>query len=185
MKQITLIRHAKVDIDNSQKIDSVLLKNWVTAYDTANIHAGSLPTQETIDVAKNADLILTSTLKRTVDSVKVLCVDIFESNEVFNEAKIPDVNMPFLKLKPKTWLVILRLLLLFGLGKKDASLKASKLQTEEAAQRLLELSNEFENVVLVWHGGMNWLLRKVLMKEGWQLEENPSNKNEGMTILSY
>ena len=97
--------------------------------------------------------------------------------------KIPNVNIPFLKLKPKTWLVVLRVLLLFGLGKKDVSLKASKLQAEEAAKRLLELSYEFESVVLVGHGGMNWLIRKVLMKEGWRLEPNSSNRNWGMTIL--
>jgi hypothetical protein len=28
MKQITLIRHANVDIDNNVKIDSSSLKNW-------------------------------------------------------------------------------------------------------------------------------------------------------------
>ena len=93
------------------------------------------------------------------------------------------VKIPFLKLKPKTWLTILRVLLLLGLGKKDTSLKASKLQAKKAIERLLELSNEYENIVLVGHGGMNWLLRKELMKEGWSLEPDTSNKNWGITLL--
>ena len=183
MKQITLIRHAKVDIDNSEKINASSLKHWVEAYDVANIHTDSLPPKETIDVAKNADVILTSSLKRAVNSAKVLNVDTFERNELFNEAKIPDVKIPFLKFKPKTWLVILRVLLLFGLGKKDDSLQASKEQAKEASKKLLELTNEHENVVLVGHGGMNWLIRKALLKKGWSLEPNASNKNWGMTVL--
>ena len=185
MKQIILIRHAKVNIDNSQTISSAALKNWVERYDVADIHFDSKPTQKTRVIVEGAGVIATSVLKRTIDSAKVLGVDIYEKNAIFNEAKIPNVTIPFFKFKPKTWLIILRVLLLLGLGKKDASLKASKLQAEEAAGRLLELSNEFESVVLVGHGGMNWFIRKVLTKERWHLKEKPSNKNWGMTILSY
>ncbi len=183
MKQIILIRHAKVDIDNSKKIDSVSLKNWVETYDTANIHADSLPSEETIAMSKNADVVLTSLLKRAIDSAQVLDVAVYENNAIFNEALIPEVKIPFFKLKPKTWLVILRVLLLFGVGKKDASLQASKQQAKDASKRLLELTNEHDSVVLVGHGGMNWLIRKEFLKEGWSLEPNTSNKNWGMTVL--
>ena len=183
MKQIILIRHAKVDIDHSQAIDASSLKNWVDGYDVAAIHFDSKPTQNTRAITGGVGVLVTSSLKRTIDSAKVLDVDIYESSAIFNEAQIPNVNIPFLKLKPKTWLVVLRVLLLFGLGKKDASLKASKLQAEEAAERLLELSSEFESVVLVGHGGMNWLIRKILFKKGWSIIGKPSNKNWGMTTL--
>ena len=81
--------------------------------------------------------------------------------------------------------MILRFLLLFGFGKKDASLRASKLQAKEAGKRLLKLSDECDSVVLVGHGGMNWLIHKILMKEGWRLEPNDSNKNWGMTVLTF
>ena len=184
MKQITLIRHAKVDIDNSQKIDSFSLQKWVGEYDTAPIHTESLPSNETVVLVQSADVVLTSTLKRAIDSAKVLGADIAEKNKLFNEANIPEVNVPFLKLKPKSWLIILRVMLLFRLGKKDASLKASKTQAKEAAHKLLEFTTEHDHVVLVGHGGMNWLIRKELMKEGWSLEPNASNKNWGMTVLT-
>jgi len=182
-RQITLIRHAKVDIDNSQKIDARSLPKWIKEYDTAPIDAESLPTQETIVLVQNANVVLTSTLRRASDSAKVLGVDVYEQNKLFNEADIPKVNIPYLKLKPKIWLVILRLMLLFGLGKKDASLKASKAQAKKAAQRLLELSAEHEHVVLVGHGGMNWLIRQVLVKEGWKLEGKGSHDNWGVSVL--
>ena len=183
MKQIILIRHAKVDIDNSQKIASTLLKNWVEAYDMADICSESKPTQVSIDVVNSADVVITSSLRRAIDSAKVLGADIYESNAIFNEALIPDVHIPFVKFKPKKWLVILRVLAFFGMGTKDTLLKASKLQAKEASLRLLELADEHESIVLVGHGGMNWLIHKVLMKEGWTLESNASNANWGVTVL--
>ena len=183
MKQITLIRHAKVDIDNSKKINSLLLKTWIDAYDTAPIHTESLPSKETVALVQNANVVLTSTLRRAIDSAKVLGVEVDEKNELFNEADIPEVNMPYVKLKPKSWLVILRLMLLFGLGKKDASLKASKKQAMLAVEHLLSLSEEHENIVLVGHGGMNWLIGKALVKKGWELEGKMSHENWGATIL--
>ena len=183
MKQITLIRHAKVDIDNSQKIDSLSLQKWVSEYDTAPIHTESLPPKETVILLQSADVVLTSTLRRAIDSAKVLGIDIDEQNKLFNEANIPEVNIPILKLKPKRWLVILRLMLLLGLGEKDTSLKASKMQAKEAANKLLEFSTEHDHVVLIGHGGMNWLIGQVLMKEGWELDGKGSHENWGTTVL--
>jgi len=183
MKKIILIRHAKVDIDNTQKINATSLKHWVKAYDAAELCSESKPGQKVIDVVKSTDVVVTSSLKRAIDSANLLGTDIDESNALFNEASIPDVQLPFLKFKPKTWLVILRVMLLFGLGKKDASFKASKLQAGEAVKRLLELADARENVVLVGHGGMNWLIRQGLLKEGWVLASGASNRNWGLTIL--
>jgi len=184
MKQIIFIRHAKVDSENSKKIDAVSLKHWVDQYDNAAICADSLATQETKDVVSQADIILTSTLQRTIDTAKVLGTAIYESNALFNEVAIPNITIPFFKFKPKSWLVIIRVLSLLGFGKAGASLKASKLQANEGSKRLMELSKEHDTVVLVGHGGMNWLLRKVLVKEGWTLEADPSSKNWGMTVLT-
>ena len=183
MKQIILIRHAKVDIDNSKKIDSRSLKKWVYAYDTAPIHTDSQPANETLELVQNVDVVLTSTLRRTIDSAQVLGLEVHEQNSLFNEAGIPEVNVPFVKLKPKNWLVILRVLLLLGLGKKDTSLKVSKSQAIKASQKLVVYSKEHDSVVLVGHGGMNWLIRKVLMQEGWVLDGKPSNTNWGVTVL--
>ena len=183
MKQITLIRHAKVDSDNSHKINASYLHKWVEEYDSASIDSESLPIKETIKLVQNADLVLTSTLRRAIDSARVLGVDVHEQNKLFNEASVPEVNIPFLKLKPKSWLVILRVMLLLGLGKKDVSLKASKSQAEKAAKILLALSNTHEHIVLVGHGGMNWLIRQVLVKEGWVLEGKGSHANWGVSVL--
>jgi broad specificity phosphatase PhoE len=184
MKQIILIRHAKVDIVDRGKIDAASLKSWIEVYDKSDIDAESLPSQKTKELVDNADVVLTSTLSRTIDSAKVLDVNIYENNAVFNEAGIPDVNIPFFKFQPKRWLVIVRVLSLLGFAKLNKSFKTSKLQAEEGSKRLLELSKEHDSVVLIGHGAMNWLLRKVLVKEGWTLEADHCSENWGVTILT-
>lgn len=183
MKQITLIRHAKVNIDNAKKINAYALQKWVKEYDVAPIHNKSLPSDATITLAKSADVVLTSSLKRAIDSASVLGLEVHEKNELFNEAAIPEVSIPYLKLKPKVWLVILRVLLILGLGKKNNSLKASKAQAKQAAQRLIAMSKEYKHVVLIGHGGMNWLMAKALLKEGWVLEGKGSYENWGVSVF--
>jgi len=166
MKQIILIRHAKVDIDNTKKIDVQSLKKWVESYDNASIAVDSLPSEETVILAKKADVVVTSTLRRAIDSAKVLGVEVHMQNALFNEATIPEIVISYLKLKPKSWLVILRVMLLLELGKKETSLKASKEQAKKAAIELETLAKEHNKVLLVGHGGMNWLIGKVLIKKG-------------------
>ena len=183
MKQIILIRHAKVDIDNTKKIDSQALQTWVNAYDTAPIESESLPTEKTIFLAQNADIVVTSTLRRAIDSAKVLGVEAHAKNPLFNEAAIPEIVIPYLKLKPKSWLVILRLMLLFGLGKKETSLKASKLQATQAAKELESLTHKYDKVALVGHGGMNWLIGKVLTQSGWVQEGKSGHDNWATTLF--
>jgi len=183
MKQIILIRHAKVDIDNTNKIDSLSLQKWVNDYDTAPIAVDSLPPEQSALLVKEADVVVTSTLRRAIDSAKVLGVEVHMQNALFNEASIPKVNIPYLKLKPKSWLVILRLMLFLGLGKKEASLKASKAQAKKAAIQLETLIKEHDKVALIGHGGMNWLIRKILIKKGWKIEDKVSHQNWGVTIL--
>ncbi len=130
MKQIILIRHAKVDMDNSQKIESKKLQDWANRYDSSEICKDSLPTQKTVELAKNANIILTSSIKRTQASAKTLSLDIYEKNSLFNEAMIPDIDVPLLKLSPMKWLLIIRLLSFLNFGKIGLSLKESRVRGE-------------------------------------------------------
>ena len=183
MKKIILIRHAKVDIDNSKKVDSLALKKWVEQYDHAPILKESLPTGETITLVQNADVVLTSALSRAIDSAKVLGVEVSEENSLFNEAAVPNISVPYLKLRPKTWLVILRLMLFIGLGKKETSFKASKTQAKNAVLHLETLTKVHSIIALVGHGGMNWLIGKALAQRGWIQEGKSGHGNWGVTVF--
>ena len=183
-KSILLIRHAKVEIDDRQRIDSASLNAWVQSYDNACICTESLPSDETIALVQGTEFVLSSTLKRAIDSAKVLGVELAEKNPLFNEAAIPQINIPLLKFYPKTWLVILRLMLFVGLGQKETSLKVSKAQAQKASDRLDSLSQEYASIALVGHGAMNWLIGKALVQRGWEIESKEGHGNWSVTRLT-
>ncbi len=183
MKKITLIRHAKVAIKDDEKISSVELKKWVEAYDSAEIDNESVPDKQVYEAARDANIILSSRLKRSIDSIKVLGYTPYDMNALFDEAAVPDASIPIIRLKPKRWLMLLRVLLLLGLGRDDNSFKASKERAKKAAGHLIRLSDKHDSIVLVGHGGMNWLIRKELLASGWVVQETPSNAHWGMTII--
>ena len=182
MKQILLIRHAKVDTDYDSTIYASDLKEWVESYDVAPICAESLPSEELREFVLDSNIVITSRLKRAIDSAQVLGLSVDTQEAIFNEAEIPQLTIPYLKLKPKSWFVVLRIWSLLGFGGKSVSLKATKLRAEQATTRLLALSSEYESVTLVGHGGMNWLMGKKLQKRGWRLEPNASMENWGRRV---
>ena len=170
-------------MDNKTKIDATALPQWVHDYDHASLDEESLAPQKTIEVVKNADFVLTSRLKRTLATAYLLGLEIDEKNELFNEATVPSINIPFFKFQPFIWLNIIRIFLLFELTRKKSRIKESRDDAKKATEYLVRLSSEYDNIVVVGHGAKNWLIRKELLKMGWKLEGKPSNKNWGVTVL--
>ncbi len=184
IKKITLIRHAKVKMDNKTKIDATALPQWIYDYDYASLDEESLAPKETIEAVENADFVLTSKLQRTIDTAYLLGLEINEQNELFDEATVPTINIPFLKFRPVTWLTLIRIFLLFELTKKRSRIKESRDDAKKATEHLVTLTSKYDNIVVVGHAGKNWLIRKELLKMGWRLEVKSSNRNWGVTVLT-
>lgn len=183
-KTIILLRHGKVDIDTKTKIDSLAMQAWVKEYDKSPLAQDSLPTQQSMDYIHSADYIFSSELKRALESAKVLGVEVNECNALFNEADIPTAKIPFFKFRPKMWLIILRLLLLFKIGRTNSSFKASKKRALEATDYLVTQTQAYEKVALIGHGGLNWLIAQELKQRGWKALVSPSNKNWGLRVYT-
>ncbi len=91
-----------------------------------------------------------------------------------------------LKLRPKNWLIFLRILMLLGMGKDDKSFKKSKQRAKEAAQKLIELSNLHEDIAHLGHGGLNYLIAKEILSNKWELiRKNSGNDNWGYQVFLY
>jgi len=175
---ITLIRHAKVLATEDTRLYASEMPGWVEHYNTA-------PIDETLpqSAIKSANIVVASSLSRTHDSLALLGVEANIKESVFNEAEVPAAKIPYLKLYPRQWLVVLRLMMLVGMGKGSSSLKASKSRAIQAANELIVLAQRKESVVLMGHGGMNWLIAKALEKEGWScIEDGYSSKNWGYKV---
>jgi len=116
--KIILIRHAKVLLDSTKKITASQMNTWVDAYNHAPIDT-TLPSKEVIRHIKEANVLLASSLSRTSESLAVIDVESTEKNILFDEIALPEAKGTWLKLSSKTWLVLLRLMMLAGFGKKS------------------------------------------------------------------
>jgi len=175
MREIIFVRHALVDANGSDKIAAKDLKPWVEQYDVAPLHGESKPSEEVYKMVNSADFLLTSNLVRAINSAKFFEKEIDEKNACFNELAIPDIKIPYFEFKAKTWLIILRLVLFFSNKQND--------EIEKGVNCLLQHSAQYQKVVLVGHGGINYYMQKALRKQGWKLKGKASIENWGVTHL--
>ncbi len=158
------------------------MKAWVEEYNHAPIDK-TKPNQEVIALVKNADVVLASSLSRASDSLDLIDVVPTEKNSLFDEIDLPSTNGTFLKLHAKTWLRLLRLMMLLRIGKKSQVLVDAKERAKCGAKYLVGVAKENNTVVLMGHGGMNWLLGKALLKSGWEcVEQGGGSKNWGYKV---
>ena len=182
--KIILIRHAKVLLDSTQKITASEMNAWVEAYNHAPIDT-TLPSKEVIEHIKSADIVLASRLSRTFDSLAVIDVVPREKNSLFDEVALPEAKGTWLKLSSKTWLVLLRLMMLAGFGKKSKVYTEAKQRATEASEYLIDLASKHESIALMGHGGMHWLVGKELTPLGWEcVEEDGGSKNWGYKVYN-
>jgi len=180
--KIILIRHAKVLLDNTQKKTASQMNTWVEAYNHAPIDI-TLPSKEVVSHIKCADMVLASTLSRTSDSLVVIGVEPTEKNSLFDEIDLPEAKGTWVKLSAKTWLVLLRLMMLAGFGKKSKVYTEAKQRAKRASEYLVELAKKHESVALMGHGGMHWLVSKELERRGWEcVEQSGGSKNWGFKV---
>ena len=179
---IILIRHAKVLAKEEKKLYAVEVHQWIEHYNKAPIEE-RLPENAVIERIKHANVVVASSLSRTYDSLALLGVELGLRDSIFNEAEVPLGKIPYIKLYPRQWLVVLRLMMFVGIGKGSSSFKASKSRAAQAANDLIALAQSKQSVALMGHGGMNWLMAKSLEKEGWScVEDAQSSKNWGYKV---
>jgi len=182
---ITLIRHAKVLAKEDERLYASQLPKWIEHYNMAPIDK-SLPKDGVIDQIRSSDVVVVSSLSRTHDSLALLGIKPSVIDSVFDEAEVPFGNIPYIKLYPRQWLVVLRLMMLVGIGKGSSSLKASKARASRAAKELILLAKKKQSVALMGHGGMNWLISKELEKLGWVcVEDVDSSRNWGYRVYKF
>ena len=170
-------------MDSSKPITSKMLKNWENAYNNAPIIRELPQNEDLYQLFDEVGYVFSSTLSRSKDSLALLDIDSDMSHVLFNEAEIPVLKGDFIKLKPTRWLLLFRILSLLGFGRWAATLKETKAQAKEAANILFEYSKDHDNIVLMGHGVMNWLISKELRDLGWEIQGKSEHHNWGMTTL--
>ncbi|MFB7305424.1 histidine phosphatase family protein [Heyndrickxia sporothermodurans] len=121
--EITLVRHGKSLWIENKPIACQDFKNWVEKYDSNGVFEEKSYPSETLEKIGTANIVLTSDLKRAVESAKLLNPNISAiSDPLFRETElpIPLAKLVGLKLYPNIWAAILRCLWFSGYS-NDAS----------------------------------------------------------------
>ena len=178
--EISLIRHGKSQVTENGAISSVEFKQWVEKYDDSSVFEESTYPSATLEKMKTAKIVVTSDLKRSVESARLLNPKIRAiPNALFRETELPARPRKFsgVKLRPSNWAVILRLLWFCGYSNECESLSNAKVRAKKAAQELIDYANEYQSVALVGHGFFNMLIAKELQKKGWKGKRKTSAKH--------
>lgn len=89
---------------------------------------------------------------------------------------MPHFSSGFLALPIGLWVVLLRLLWLFGFSRNGESIVDTKARARQAARRLMELSQQHERVLLIGHGFINYLIARELRAQGWRGPKKPGRR---------
>jgi len=186
--KISLIRHGKSIWTENERMTSQQFKIWVEKYDNNGVFEENSYPSVTLNTIATANVVITSDLKRSVESAKMLNPNLTAiSTPLFRETELPVplTRLWGLKLNPSIWAVMLRCLWFIGYSRGCESLSHSKERAEKAAEVLVEYAQEHSSVVLVGHGFFNMLIAKELQKSGWKGKKKTSSKHWDCTTYSF
>ena len=166
--RVILMRHGKPLLPPQKSVSSVEFKNWIEAYNFAELCENLNPELESIEIAKSCNVVLCSDLKRSLNSARILGVSEVSSIEhKLREMEMPWGKITNLKMKPEYWAVLFRILWFFGYSKNSESFKEAKLRAAHAASLLESTATENGSVLFVGHGMLNRYIAKYLVENGW------------------
>lgn len=170
--QIVLLRHGRPSFKLKGLVRAKDLGEIARSYDLAGIV--DVPPDEAGDLFESNCFVVCSHLERSVQSAKALgCTRIHHQDMLFGETAIPHFHGGSITLPIGVWVVVLRVLWLFGLSRNGESLVNARRRAAKAAERLAEFAVEHGAVLLVGHGFMNRLIARELKRRGWAGPSKP------------
>jgi broad specificity phosphatase PhoE len=185
--EISLIRHGKSKGAENNRITCSEFKAWVEKYDSNGVLEENSYPLETLKKIETANMVITSDLKRSVESAKLLAPKIKTiSDPLFREVELPIPLTIYwdIKLNPNIWAVILRCLWFCGYSRECESFSNAKERAKKSSELIVEYAQEHTSVVLVGHGFLNRMIAKELQKKGWSGKRQASSKHWNCTTYS-
>ncbi len=165
MHEIVLVRHGEPDLRILEKISGAGIPDFLKRYDQAPLKPDSRPSDRLRYLAANATVIC-STLPRSVASAHACGVEPKIVDALFCESIPPHFQSKMVKLTPKQWLLLSRMLWLGGFSLHGESLSATKRRARRAAEIVMREAGG-KRVVLFGHGLFNIMIAKALRKAGY------------------
>ena len=183
MPEILLVRHGRPVCDHASRIRGCDFARWVDAYECAPLDVKSQPTVGLLAQVATIHCLVTSTMRRAVESAAVLAPGRTPIiNPLFNEAGIPTTIRTRLALAPGHWDVIARGAWFMGWSPGVESFQEARRRAARAADRLSDLAAEHDSVMLVGHGMLNTLIARALRRNGWTGRGHPRAYCGGVSL---
>lgn len=180
--EISLIRHGTSCLNDNHRKNCEDFKKWVNNYNLSGILKEENFPEITLQKVAQANVFITSDLKRSIDSAQLLRKN--KNVHIKIDRLYREVEMPIplkthwnIKLSPVTWSVLLRLLWFGGYSRNCESYKHAKNRAKQAANQLIDYADKYHSVVVVGHGFFNMLIANELLHNKWSGKKMKSPKN--------
>ena len=186
--EISLIRHGKSLLIDNKKKNCEEFREWVNNYNLSGVHVETEFPLLTIKKISHANVLITSDLKRSIESARMLRNNIHViTDPLFREVELPTLSTKLrnIKMNPQIWSVLLRCLWFGGYSNNCESYKHAKLRAKQAANQLIKYAEKYESVVVVGHGFFNMLLAKELLNMGWLGKKIKNSKHWSISSYTY
>ena len=177
VSEIILVRHARSAHVERAWLNADGVRQWMVAYDAAEIAAHDPPPPLLIELAQGAAAVVASDLPRAIASAALLAprADV-QTNALLREAPLETPGSPFprlwgIKLPLRLWGMVFISRWLWASWRKlplpgvdDAALA----RAEAAADWLVGLATGRGRVIAVTHGTFRTLVTAALERRGWR-----------------
>lgn len=166
---ITLARHGEPALSRKVTLNAPQYGDWWGLYEEGGLKAGQTPPDELIAIARDADVILSSTRRRAIETAQAVVGErAFTSEPVFIEAPLPPPPWPlWIRMSPKRLGFFSRFWWWFfdHHGGQETRAQA-EVRAGAAADRLVALADQGQDVLVLAHGFFNWMIADALKQRG-------------------
>lgn len=166
---IILVRHGKPALSRKVRLSWREYRDWWIRYDEGGIKPGQTPPKKVVKWAQDADIILSSPLRRAVESVELAAgraPDMTLPGLV--EAALPSPPLGPLKLRPKSWGTVARILWYVGYSDGMESHTEARARADAVCVQLEDCASDGRTVYVSGHGWFNRMIKGSLMARGWR-----------------
>lgn len=166
---IILVRHGKPALSRKVRLNWQEFRDWWIRYDEGGIKPGQLPPKKVAAWAKKADLVVSSPLPRAVESAALAAGR--QPDEILIglvEAPLPSPPLGGLKLRPKSWGTVARILWAIGYSDGMESRREARERANQVSELLAERAAGGKTVYVSGHGWFNRMVKGSLTQQGWR-----------------
>jgi broad specificity phosphatase PhoE len=164
--EIVLARHGRPLVGGVSPITGAELGAWVRRYSECGINRNAPPPDELRQLAGSAGCIVSSDLRRSVESAAWLS-ERATIDPQLREAGLPDhISIP-IRLSPGVCVVLARAAWWLNWSRSVETIADTRARATRVSVRLCAVAREHGSVLVVGHGMFNRFVAKCLRQRGW------------------